>query len=54
MSESMKLKILFLCTGDSCRSQMAEGWARHLRADRIATYSAGIETYHNGMVLDRQ
>jgi len=39
---SKKLKILFLCTGNSCRSQMAEGWARHLRADAIEAYSAGI------------
>ncbi len=38
-----KLKILFLCTGNSCRSQMAEGWARHLRGDVLAPYSAGIE-----------
>ncbi|MBN1675421.1 MAG: arsenate reductase ArsC [Kiritimatiellae bacterium] len=37
-----KPKILFLCTGNSCRSQMAEGWARHLRADRLEAYSAGI------------
>jgi len=36
-------RILFLCTGNSCRSQMAEGWARALKADRIAPYSAGIE-----------
>lgn len=38
-----KLKILFLCTGNSCRSQMAEGWARALRGDLIEAYSAGIE-----------
>jgi len=40
-----KTKILFLCTGNSCRSQMAEGWARHLRGDRIDAYSAGIEKH---------
>ena len=39
------LKILFLCTGNSCRSQMAEGWARHLKSDRIEAFSAGIETH---------
>jgi arsenate reductase len=40
-----KMKILFLCTGNSCRSQMAEGWARTLKADIIEAYSAGIETH---------
>ncbi len=40
-----KLKILFLCTGNSCRSQMAEGWCRHLKGDIIDAYSAGIETH---------
>ena len=40
-----KIKILFLCTGNSCRSQMAEGWARHLKSDTIEAYSAGVETH---------
>jgi len=40
-----KLKILFLCTGNSCRSQMAEGWTRHLKNDVIEPYSAGIEKH---------
>jgi arsenate reductase len=40
-----KLGILFLCTGNSCRSQMAEGWARALRSDDLEPYSAGIETH---------
>jgi len=38
-----KTKILFLCTGNSCRSQMAEGWAKKLKPDTIEAYSAGIE-----------
>jgi arsenate reductase len=42
---SGRLKILFLCTGNSCRSQMAEGWARKLKGDVIEAYSAGIETH---------
>jgi len=39
------IKVLFLCTGNSCRSQMAEGWARALKGDVIDAYSAGIETH---------
>ena len=35
-------KVLFLCTGNSCRSQMAEGWARHLHSDKLEAYSAGV------------
>ncbi len=40
-----KLNVLFLCTGNSCRSQMAEGWARALKADAIEAYSAGVKTH---------
>ena len=43
--EKKKLKVLFLCTGNSCRSQMAEGWTRYLKGDVIDAYSAGIETH---------
>ncbi len=41
----MKRNILFLCTGNSCRSQMAEGWLRHLKGDVFNVFSAGIETH---------
>ncbi len=39
------MRILFLCTGNSCRSQMAEGFARHLAGDRAEIVSAGIEAH---------
>jgi arsenate reductase (thioredoxin) len=43
MAESPnRLRVLFLCTGNSCRSQMAEGWARHLKGQEIEPTSAGI------------
>ncbi len=38
-----RLKVLFLCTGNSCRSQMAEGWARALKSDEIEAWSAGTQ-----------
>lgn len=38
---SDRKRVLFLCTGNSCRSQMAEGWARHLKSSEIEPYSAG-------------
>ncbi len=39
------MKILFLCTGNSCRSQIAEGWARQLGGDAFDVESAGIEAH---------
>ena len=40
-----KISVLFLCTGNSCRSQMAEAWTRHLRGDVIEPYSAGVDPH---------
>ena len=40
-----KIRILFLCTGNSCRSQMAEGWARYLKGSIIEPHSAGVEVH---------
>ena len=42
-SKHMPTRVLFLCTGNSCRSQMAEGWARHLKGETIEPYSAGLD-----------
>ncbi|MFT3703227.1 MAG: arsenate reductase ArsC [Agriterribacter sp.] len=41
----MTKKILVLCTGNSCRSQIAEGYLRHFAGNSAAIYSAGIETH---------
>ena len=43
--DKTKLNVLFLCTGNSCRSQMAEGWARHLKSDCIEAFSAGVNPH---------
>ena len=40
-----KLKFLFVCTGNACRSQLAEGWCRFLWDDRIEAYSAGVSPH---------
>ncbi len=37
--------ILVLCTGNSCRSQLAEGYLRHFAGDKANVYSAGVETH---------
>jgi arsenate reductase len=41
----MKKKILVLCTGNSCRSQIAEGYLRHFAGDKAEVFSAGVETH---------
>jgi len=37
-----KVKVLFLCTGNACRSQIAQGWAKHLKSDVMQSFSAGV------------
>ena len=45
MTPAHKPTVLILCTGNSCRSQMAEGWARQLKGNAVEAYSAGIEKH---------
>lgn len=44
-STQVRIRILFLCTGNACRSQMAEGWTRRLKSDVAEAFSAGVEPH---------
>ena len=44
-ASSNRPRVLFLCTGNSCRSQMAEGWAKALKSDVIDAFSAGTNPH---------
>jgi arsenate reductase len=48
-----RLRVLFLCTANACRSQMAEGWARALKADRIEAHSAGVAPHYLHPLAER-
>lgn len=43
---TIKKKVAFVCVHNSCRSQMAEAWAKYLGSDVLEVYSAGTENYH--------
>lgn len=45
MNSKKKKRVLFLCTGNACRSQMAEGWLKHLAGNKYEVFSAGIEAH---------
>ncbi|MCK9443475.1 MAG: arsenate reductase ArsC [Tissierellaceae bacterium] len=47
----MKKKVAFICVHNSCRSQMAEAWAKELASDVMEIYSAGTEEYHEVKLL---
>jgi arsenate reductase len=45
MEKGARMRVLFLCTGNSCRSQMAEGWARAIKSREIEAFSAGTQPH---------